>query len=117
MKRHDSDDSPVAAKLQRFGLSGKALYKNQIIIIIVLLSLLLLLFALYHVYNLQQLTDVLCLIFFLIVKFYFIFVSLYTLQLLKGIQPYVKANQVLSTVSTISDVKESILSKLLKETW
>ena len=32
MKRHDSDDSPVAAKLQRFDLSGKALYKNLIII-------------------------------------------------------------------------------------
>ena len=35
-RRHDSDDSPVAAKLQRFDLSGKALYKNQIIIIIII---------------------------------------------------------------------------------
>ena len=37
MKRHDSDDSPVAAKSQRFDLSGKALYKNQIIIIIIII--------------------------------------------------------------------------------
>ena len=44
MTRHDFDDSPVAAKLQRFDLSGKALYKgytNQIIVIIILLLLLL----------------------------------------------------------------------------
>ena len=48
MTRHDFDDSPVAAKLQRFDLSGKALYKgytNQIIVIIILLLLLLLLYT------------------------------------------------------------------------
>ena len=32
MNRYDSDYSPVAAKLQPLDLSGKALYKNQIII-------------------------------------------------------------------------------------
>ena len=37
MKQHDSDDSPVAAKLQRFDLLGKALYKKQIIIKLLLL--------------------------------------------------------------------------------
>ena len=37
MKRHDSDDSQVAAKLQRFNLSGKALYKNQIINITIII--------------------------------------------------------------------------------
>ena len=36
MKRHDSDNSSVAAKLQRFDLSGKVLYKKQIIIIIII---------------------------------------------------------------------------------
>ena len=38
MKRRDSDDSPVAAKLQRFDLSGKALYKKTKIIIIIYYS-------------------------------------------------------------------------------
>ena len=36
MKQHDSDDSPVAAKLQCFDLAGKALYKKQIIINIII---------------------------------------------------------------------------------
>ena len=36
MKRHDSDDSQVAAKLQRFDLSGKALYENQLIFLILI---------------------------------------------------------------------------------
>ena len=31
MKRHDSVDLPVAANLQRFGLSGKTLLKNKLL--------------------------------------------------------------------------------------
>ena len=35
MKRHDSDDSPVAAILQRCYLSGKALYKKKKLLLLI----------------------------------------------------------------------------------
>ena len=59
MKRHDSDDSPVAAKLQRFDLSGKALYKKKIVVVVVVVviivfsKILLCLFLLPHQLKMQ----------------------------------------------------------------
>ena len=38
MKRHDSDDSPVAAKLQRFDLLKKRYINVHIIIIIIIMG-------------------------------------------------------------------------------